>query len=115
MRKRDGFTIIEVLMAVLVLSAGLLALAGSAAVITRLIAQGKIDTRASTLVAQQFEIMRSMPCDSIVPDTITVFPFTVGWTVATTAQGRARQVELEVDQPTIEGSRRTTYATTIFC
>jgi prepilin-type N-terminal cleavage/methylation domain-containing protein len=55
---RGGFTIIEVLVAVIVLSVGVVALAGSAAMVTRMIGRGKMGTRAAQLASQRFELLR---------------------------------------------------------
>ena len=115
MQGRSGFTIIEIMVAMLVLTVGLLALAGSAALVTRMVTQGHLDTEASTVAAQRFEILRSQPCDSISGDTATMGPHATTWTVTTIANGRARQVTVQVASPTTRGSRSRDYATTIFC
>ena len=46
-RNVRGFTIIEVLVAVLVLTVGVTALVGSAGIVTRMIGQGKRTTQAA--------------------------------------------------------------------
>ena len=46
-RNAQGFTIIEVLVAVLVLTVGVTALVGSAGMVTRMIGQGKRTTQAT--------------------------------------------------------------------
>jgi prepilin-type N-terminal cleavage/methylation domain-containing protein len=55
---RGGFSLIEVLVAVTVLSVGVVALAGSAATVTRMIGRGKMGTRAAQLASQRFELLR---------------------------------------------------------
>ena len=53
MSNQRGFTIVEVLVAVMVLAVGVIALVGSSATITRMIGRGRHDTRAA-LVAESF-------------------------------------------------------------
>jgi prepilin-type N-terminal cleavage/methylation domain-containing protein len=55
---RAGFTLIEVLVAVTLLSVGVVALAGSAGMVTRMIGRGKMGTRAAQLASQRFELLR---------------------------------------------------------
>jgi prepilin-type N-terminal cleavage/methylation domain-containing protein len=55
---RAGFTLIEVLVAVTVLGIGVVALVGSAAMVTRMIGRGQMGTRAAQLAAQRFELLR---------------------------------------------------------
>ncbi len=49
-RNRRGFTIVEILVAVIVLSIGVLALAGTLGTITRMMSNGQQKTRAATVL-----------------------------------------------------------------
>lgn len=53
-----GFTLIEVLVAIVVLTIGIIALAGSSASVTRMIGRGKTETRAALAAARRMEILR---------------------------------------------------------
>jgi prepilin-type N-terminal cleavage/methylation domain-containing protein len=110
-----GFTIVEVLVAVMLLSVGLLALVGSAAVATRMISQGRRYTEASAEANQRLEILRSQTCAAMSDGSATQGRFTVAWTVTTDATGRARQVALQVVSPTATGTRRDLFQTVILC
>jgi prepilin-type N-terminal cleavage/methylation domain-containing protein len=56
---RAGFTLVEVLVAVVVLGIGIVALAGSAAMVTRMIGRGQMGTRAAQLASQRLELLRN--------------------------------------------------------
>ena len=56
--KAQGFTIIEVLVAVIVLTVGVSALVGSAGVVTRMIGQGRRTTRAVEVAERRLENLR---------------------------------------------------------
>ena len=115
MNNHKGFTIIEVLVAVLVLSIGVLGLATTAALVTRMIGQGERYSQASTMAAEQFEVLRSQRCTALTSGTATQSGFTLTWTVQNAAGGRARTVTIEVLTPTVRGTRADTFATTIGC
>ncbi len=53
-----GFTLIEVLVAIVLLTIGLVALVGSSSSVTRMIGRGKIETRAAQVAARRMETLR---------------------------------------------------------
>ncbi len=55
-----GFTIVEVLVAVIVLSVGVIALMGSTAMTTRMIGQGRRTTMAMEVATRRLETLRAM-------------------------------------------------------
>lgn len=119
MKQERGFTILEVLIAVMILSVGLLGLVSSAALVTRMITQGAWYTEASTLASQQFETFRSRwtgtGCAGAANGSTSSRGFTLTWTVTSAAGGQARQVALVVTSPTARGSRNDTFYSTIPC
>ena len=62
---RGGFTIIEVIVAILILSIGVLALAGTAAVVTKQMASGTRQTVASTIAQARFDSLASVQCANL--------------------------------------------------
>jgi len=66
MKREQGFTIVEVIIAVLVLTIGLLALVTSSALVTRMIARGQRSAVSSTFAAQRLERLRISGCRSPV-------------------------------------------------
>lgn len=114
-----GFTIIEVLIAVLILTVGLLGLASTAAVVSRMVAQGDRFTEASNLASRQFETFRSQwtgtDCAGAADGSSSASGFTVQWRVVSIANGRARDVTVVVTSPTGRGNRTDTFSQTIVC
>lgn len=117
MNDHKGFTIIEVLVALLVLSVGIIGLMTTAALVTRMIGQGERYSQASTMAAEQFEVLRSQRCSSLAAGSTTRGGFTLSWTVqdATGPGAEARRVTVVVVSPTVRGVRADTFATTIGC
>jgi len=117
-----GFTLVEVLVALVVLSVGILALTGSSAVVNRMIGRGKIETHAALLAAQRVERLR-LAAASTSPRCVSS-SFAGGgpvwddglrqsWTVDPV--GTPRRVRVTVSYLTIRGSRSAVLETTIQC
>ena len=68
---RAGFTIIEVIVAILILTIGVLALAGTAAVVTRQMAWGNRQTVASTIAQARFDSLSSVRCSTLAANGAT--------------------------------------------
>jgi len=64
MNRERGFTLVEVIIAVLVLTIGLLALVTSSALVTRMIARGHRSAMSATFAAQRLERLRTSGCTS---------------------------------------------------
>ena len=115
MTDRRGFTLVEIIVAILILSVGLLGLVTTAAITTRMIGQGQRYSETSTLAAQQFEILRSQSCAAMTAGTRSAGSFNVTWTISVVAGGRAQALDVVVTSPTGRGMRADTFATTIPC
>jgi prepilin-type N-terminal cleavage/methylation domain-containing protein len=119
---RSGFTIIEVLVAVTILAVGVVAMAGSAAAVTRMIGRGKMDTRAAQLATQQAEALRLMAYSTTPRCTalanggpVTTDHVTLSWTVAVAATGTGRDVNVSASYATVRGVRTEVLTTYIEC
>lgn len=64
MRGEQGFTVVEVIIAVLVMTVGILALAGGAALTTRMIGRGQRAGAVTMFAAQRLERLRTTACTS---------------------------------------------------
>jgi Tfp pilus assembly protein PilV len=64
MRGEQGFTVVEVVVAVLILTVGVLALAGGAALATRMIGRGQRAGAVTMFAAQRLEQLRATACTS---------------------------------------------------
>ena len=109
-----GFTVIEVMVAVIVLTIGVLGLVGSAALVTRMIGRGNRAAKASIMAQQRIEILRGTRCASLASGADTVRQYVRTWTV--TPVGNARRIQVRVRYPTTATQTRTdTTVTTIDC
>ena len=55
----SGFTLVEALVAIVVLGVGIVALASASASVTRMIGRGKMETRAALVASQRMDLLRS--------------------------------------------------------
>ena len=65
MKTREGFSLIELMVAILVLTVGLLGLAGTTAVATQMIGQGGRSTLAASVAQSRFEVLRLGSCAAL--------------------------------------------------
>jgi type IV pilus assembly protein PilV len=64
-RARAGFTLVEVIAAILLLSIGLLAIAGLGVVAAKTTRRGSTQTLASAIAQSRFDSLASLPCNSL--------------------------------------------------
>jgi len=115
MNGERGFTIVEVLVAVLVLSVGVLALVGTAGLVTRMVGQGHRFTEASALASERVELLRAQGCPSAGSGSETRGAYTISWRIIDEAGGRGRRFFVSVQSPTTRGSRTDNVETVHFC
>lgn len=125
MRPRDerGFTIVEVMVAVMILAVGVLALAGASATVSRMLGRGKSSTLAAQVGMDQLERLRAYAEATDPPCTSTRFAsspgaqvrqgMTLTWTVPAT--GQLRDVQVRVSYRIPNGQRSDTLRTRIRC
>jgi prepilin-type N-terminal cleavage/methylation domain-containing protein len=121
-RSTAGFTIVEVLVAVVVLGVGVVAMAGSSALVTRMIGRGQRATRASEVAAQRLDSLRLLAYKSTPHCTDAGFVgggpiksplgVTETWTIAVTGP-KTRQVTETITYKTAKGKTHTDVITTI--
>ena len=119
---RLGLTLVEVLIAVIVLGVGIVALAGSSAMVTRMIGRGKAETHAAEAASRRMEILRQAASSTSPRCMASTFasggPVLTGgatesWLVP--AGGRVRRVRVTVTYLTVRGSRSAILETGIEC
>ena len=117
-----GFTLVEVLVAVMVLSVGITALVGSSALVTRMVGRGATETRAAEVAQQRLDSLRLVAYSTTTRCTSAGFasggPVTVKgirerWIVA--AAGGVRQVTDTVTHRTARGTHTDVLTTFIKC
>jgi prepilin-type N-terminal cleavage/methylation domain-containing protein len=64
MQSERGFTIVEVIIAIIVLTVGLLGLVATSALVTRMIARGQRSANAATFASKRLELLRVTGCRS---------------------------------------------------
>jgi prepilin-type N-terminal cleavage/methylation domain-containing protein len=122
MKLVTGMTLIEVLVAVVVLSIGVLALTGSSAMISRMIGRGRVETHAALLASRRLEQLRQQAASTTPRCTAANFAsggphldegLLESWTVA--PAGRVRRVSVSVSYLTIRGSRSAVLESEVAC
>jgi prepilin-type N-terminal cleavage/methylation domain-containing protein len=121
-RPSSGFTLVEVLVALVVLAVGVLALTGSSAVINRMIGRGKIETHAAMAAARRMEVLRRIAGSTTPRCSASEFAsggptledgLLASWTVP--PSGSLRRVRVSVSYLTLRGSRSAVLETSIPC
>jgi type IV pilus assembly protein PilV len=110
---RRGFSLVEVMVAILILTVGILALAGTSARVVKLISQGGRMGGSSIAAEGRFELLRATSCASLANGSTVDWPYTVAWTVTTS--GNLRTIALTVSYATSGRARTDSYSTTISC
>lgn len=117
-----GFTIAEVLVAVMILSIGLLAIAASSGSVYRMLGHGKLSTEVAHVASTRMEILRreaartSPRCTGpgVASGTDTVMTGLVEqWTVL--GSGAMRQVQIVVSTPAGHGPASDTFSGLLRC
>jgi prepilin-type N-terminal cleavage/methylation domain-containing protein len=120
--RRSGFTLVEALVAVVVVGIGILALMSASASVTRMIGRGKMETRAALAASQRMEVLRSVAGATSPRCANPAFssggPVMVGgvaekWEVA--PNGKVRPVRVTVTYLTVRGLRTASLETRITC
>jgi len=118
LRARRGVTMIELLVALAIVSVGVFGLAGGATLVTRLTGGGTMQTRAAMTASAHIEQFRSMSCTSVTSGTDTVRSVISTWTATSVASGGVRRgtsISLTVQYPTTKGMRSQAYTTLLPC
>ena len=90
---RAGFTIVELVIAVIILSFGVLGLAGTTALVVRQVTLADVNTERSAAQQEVIERLRATSTSQITAGSTTVGSFTVAWAVTdSTTYGRTVRV-----------------------
>jgi prepilin-type N-terminal cleavage/methylation domain-containing protein len=117
-----GFSLVEVLVAIVVLGIGIVAMVGSSAMVTRMIGRGKVETRAAQVASRRLETLRLAAYSTSPRCTaagfagggpVTTSNVTESWVVP--AAGKVRSVQVNVTYRTVQGSRTASLQTRIEC
>ena len=115
-RRRAGFTIVEVLVAVMVLSIGVLGLAGAAAIVTRMMGSSEMQSDASTVASARFESLRGTRCP-LAAGSASGAGITERWSVSQLGNAGYRMYEVvdSVRYQNRSGQRTQAYRSVVQC
>lgn len=77
---RNGFTLIELVVAIMILVVGVLGLAGTAGMVSRMTGGAAQQTIAASVASSRFEQLRSVPCAQVTAGTGTTRNMAEKWT-----------------------------------
>jgi prepilin-type N-terminal cleavage/methylation domain-containing protein len=119
MSDNRGFTLVEVIIAIVILSVGVLGMVGTAGLVSRMVGQGKRNTQAGVVAQQRMEILRQTAlsttphCTALAGGTATTNNVTETWTV--TGTGRSRRLQIIVRYAKPGGQLVDTVSTVVLC
>lgn len=111
---RPGFTIVELIVAMLMLTIGLLGLAGVGAVVLKQMRGGTYQTIAASIAQSRFEQLEGDPCASIASGSATIRGMSERWVVAPIGL-RATAVYDTVTFTSSSGTRKVGIHTVVSC
>ena len=117
-RVRAGMTMVELMVALIIIAVGVLGLSAGATLVTRLLGGGAMQARAAVTAQTRFEQLRATSCASIADGRDTVRGIISQWTthaVTVSSLQRGMNVSLVVQYPTPRGTRSQTYQTMFPC
>ena len=108
-----GFTLIEVVIAILILSVGALALAGSSAVMVRRLADSSRNSAGASVGRSRIESSFAAPCNALTAGSEQISGIRSEWSVSN-AQNSA-DITQRVTYPTRRGTHSENFKSSIPC
>jgi Tfp pilus assembly protein PilV len=121
MKPRGGFTVVEVLIAVVLLEIGVLALVGTSGLVLRLLGRGTTTTHAAWVALDRLERLRSElhaspSCMTAAGSDSATHGIIETWAVAGLSESASlRELRVTVSYPVAGGSRSATMTTRVRC
>jgi prepilin-type N-terminal cleavage/methylation domain-containing protein len=118
-----GFTIIEIMLAVVVLSIGVMALVSSSALATRMIGRGGMTSRVTQVAIARAELLRAYAAQTspgctnanVKSDSATTANVREKWELLDNAGDETRRVRMTFTYQVPRGSRSDTMMITLYC
>jgi prepilin-type N-terminal cleavage/methylation domain-containing protein len=109
-----GFSLAEVMIAMVILTVGVLGIAASSAAITKMSSEGGRQGGAAAVAESRIEALTAVNCTAIAATgSATTGKFTETWAV--TSSGLLRTVTVNVTYPSGRATRTSTYVAYISC
>jgi len=103
----SGFTIVEVIIAITMLSVGLLGILGATAATIRVLGESDRMATAAFQATERLERLEALACDAATSGTDTQQGVDLAWTVGGAATDRTRAITLTATYPMGRGRMRT--------
>ena len=114
LRVRRGLTLIEMIIAIIIMSIGIMGLAGTASYVAQQMGGGNAQTIAAVLASKVSDSLSARRCAAIVDGSQTRRGVTMSWTVADSI--RTKWVTEQVQYRPKRGATKTlTYLTVVQC
>jgi prepilin-type N-terminal cleavage/methylation domain-containing protein len=91
-----AFTLLEILIALVLLGVGILGISASAALVSRMVGDGSRLSLAATIATARLEQLRALPCAAATSGTATTRSVEERWSVAPMGAGPLRALEVQV-------------------
>ncbi|MGY8779798.1 MAG: type IV pilus modification PilV family protein [Longimicrobiales bacterium] len=76
-----GFTLVELIVALVILSIGTLGLAGSTRHVVRQVALGRVTSERASALSSTIESLRALPYDDVAASTDSIGDYAIEWSV----------------------------------
>lgn len=122
-RSEQGFTIIEIMLAVIVLSVGVMALVGSSALATRMIGRGNMSSRVTQVANARAELLRAYAAQTspgctnanVASGNAVTSGVTEAWVLGGNAGDATRPVTMTFTYQVPRGTRSDVMVITLYC
>ncbi len=109
-----GFSLVELVVAILILTVGILGLAATAGQVTRMVGWGGRYGASAAVAGAELEELRATPCGSLgTGGTATKGIYSLSWTITTS--GQLKTMTLSVTYPNGRSNRTDVYETQRQC
>lgn len=108
-----GFSLIELMIAMIILTVGVLGLAGSARLVTSMTGKGGRYGGSASVASSRFETLRATTCASLANGSATTGKFSESWTITTSSL--LRTISLTISYRDGTSTRTANFSTTISC
>jgi Tfp pilus assembly protein PilV len=117
LRARSGMTLVEVLIAVIMLVVGVLAFVGASAATARMLNRGNRSVKAAFYAQEQLETLAATPCPVLADGSATrQSVYQMAWTITDAPGGQSKRVKLIAVYPAaFQKTRADTMETSVLC